>query len=202
MEGDQIDARLGDAGFLRGDLLEPVAEKGGVVEAELGDAADGRGADDVGRVEPPAETDLDDAGVGRRARESEEGGRGGRLEEADLHPVGQIERLLEQGGERVVVDQPAGEADPLVEADEMGAGIDMGGEPGCLDRGAQEGAGRTLAVGAGDMEHRRQRVLRIAEPVEQGGDPLEPENVAAGRQAGEPVELGLDARVGGRGVVH
>ena len=76
-----------------------------MIEAELGDAADERRGDDVGRVEPAAEADLDDAGVGRCAREGEEGGGGGRLEEADLHAVGGVERLGEQGGERLVVDQ-------------------------------------------------------------------------------------------------
>ena len=59
------------------------------------------------------------------AREGEEGGGGGRLEEAELHVAGGVERLGEQGRERVVVDQPAGEADALVEADQMRAGIDM-----------------------------------------------------------------------------
>src|SRR3712207_7573462 len=44
------------------------------------------------------------------------------LEEADLHPQRGVESLLEQGGEQVVLDQLAGEADPLVEPDEMGAG--------------------------------------------------------------------------------
>ena len=68
--------------------------------AELGDAADQRALDDVGRVEPAAEADLDDAGVGGRAGEGEEGGGGGRLEEADLHAVRGVERLGEQGGEQ------------------------------------------------------------------------------------------------------
>ena len=37
---------------------------------------------DVGRIEPAAEPDLDDAGIGGRAREGEEGGGGRHLEEA------------------------------------------------------------------------------------------------------------------------
>ncbi len=125
--GDERHALLGDARFLGGDLLERVAEEGVMVVAELGDAADERRGDDVGRVEPAAEPDLDDAGVGGRAREGEEGGRRGRLEEADLHVAGGVERLGEQSRQRLVLDQPAGEADALVEADEMRAGIDMDG---------------------------------------------------------------------------
>ena len=36
-----------------------------------------------------------------------------------------------------------------------------------LQHRAQEGDGRALAVGAGDMDHRRQPVLRVAEALEQ-----------------------------------
>ena len=138
-----------------------------MVHAELGDAARDRRGDDVGRVEPAAQPDLDDAGVGGRAREGEEGGGRGRLEEAELHAVGGLERFAENRGQHGVPDQLSGEADALVEADQVRARIDMGLEPRRLDRGAQEGAGRALAVGPGDVEDGRQRPLRIAEPVEQ-----------------------------------
>ena len=58
--------------FLAGDVDHPSAEELLVVEGEAGDAADQRPLDDVGRVEPAAEADFEDAGVGRRAREGEE----------------------------------------------------------------------------------------------------------------------------------
>ena len=77
----------------------------------------------------------------------------------------------------------------------------MGAEARSLDRGAQEGAGRALAVGAGDVEDGRERPLRIAEPGEEFGDALQPENVAAGRERRQPVELGLDGgMIGDRAV--
>ena len=47
------------------------------------------------------------------------------------------------------------------------------------------------------MKHRRQRVLRKAEPFEQFGDPFEPEPIARRRDHREAVELRLDARVRG-----
>ena len=87
---------LGDAGLLGGDLREARAEELLMVEAERGDAADQRPLDDVGRVEPAAEPDLDDAGVGGRSRESEEGGGGGHLEEAGVDAVAGVEHLAEQ----------------------------------------------------------------------------------------------------------
>ena len=99
----------------------------------------------------------------------------------------------EQRGERVVVDQRAGEPDALVEADQMRAGEHVDACARGFERGAQEGAGRALAVGPGDMEHRRQRVLRTAEPVEQGGDAGEAEPVAARRQQARRSSCGLDA---------
>ena len=64
-----------------------------------------------------------------------------------------------------------------------------------LERGTQEGAGRALAVGAGDVEHRRQPVLRTVEPVEQLGDAVEAEPVEARRKERKPVELSLDGRI-------
>ncbi len=74
----------------------------------------------------------------------------------------------------------------------MRAGVDVAGEAGGLDRGTQKGAGRALAVGAGDMEHRRQALMRVAEPVEQHGDAFEAEDVGARGQRPEPIELCLD----------
>ena len=65
-----------------------------------------------------------------------------------------------------------------------------------LERRAQEGDGRAFAVGPGDVEDGRKLVLRAAEPLEQGGDPLEPEPVAGRRKHRQAVELGLDVRVG------
>src|SRR3546814_6592084 len=66
---------------------------------------------------------------------------------------------------------------------------------------AQEGAGRSLAVGAGDVEGTGELELRIAEPRAQLGDTLESQNVAPRRQRGETIELGLDGGVGAMGVV-
>jgi hypothetical protein len=43
--------------------------------------------------------------------------------------------------------------------------------------------------------------VRIAELREQGGDPLEAEDVPAGRERGEAIELGLDGGMIGRGAV-
>ena len=77
----------------------------------------------------------------------------------------------------------------------------MNAKPGRLDRGTQESAGRSLAVGAGDMEDRRQLLLRIAQSLKQRGDPFQPQYVAPRRQHRQPVELTLDGGIGGAGGV-
>ena len=46
----------------------------------------------------------------------------------------------------------------------------MDAEAGRFEDRPHEGDGRTLAVGAGDMDHRRQLLLRIAQPLEQAQD--------------------------------
>ena len=64
-----------------------------------------------------------------------------------------------------------------------------------LERGTQEGGGRTLAVGARDMKNRRQRAVRIADPAQQRRNPVEPQHVAPRREIAQPVELRLDGGV-------
>ena len=111
-------------------------------------------------------------------------------------PSRRIERFGEERGELGILDQLPGNADAFVEADQMRAGEDVDLVPGSFERGAQEGAGRALAVGAGDMEDGREPVLRPAEAVEQCGDALEPEAVAGIDRRSQPVELRLDRRIG------
>jgi hypothetical protein len=49
----------------------------------------------------------------------------------------------------------------------------MHGEPCRLQNRAHEGDGGALAVGTGDMDHRRQPALRISERVENAPHPIE-----------------------------
>ncbi len=193
MLGDERHAGLGDAGLLGSDAAEALAEEALMVEPQLRDAADDRGGDDIGRIEPAAEPDLDDADIRRDAGEGEEGGGGGDLEEAGADAFGDVEHLGEQFGQRRIVDQGAGEADALVEADQVRAGVDMRLEAGGLGGGADERASRSLAVGAGDMDHRWQLQLGMAESVHEDRDPLQAEDIGAGRQRGEPLQLALTA---------
>ena len=194
--GNERDVALGDAGFLGGDLGERVAEIGLVVEPEAGDGGDERAVDHVGCVEAAAEPDFEDQRVGGAAREGQEGGGGGDFEEARFHPVGGVDHFAEERGELGVVDQRSGEADAFVEAHQMRAGEGVDQMPRGFEAGAEKGAGRALAVGPGDMEHRGQIKVRIAKAIEQREDAVEPEDVGGVKRRAQAVELGLDRGVG------
>ena len=98
-------------------------------------------------------------------------------------------------GEFVLVDEAAaarlGEPDALVEADEMRRGVDMDALAGGLEHGAHERGGRALAVGAGDVDHRRQAALGMAEVGHQRFDPVERQVDLARMQAEQPLQDGV-----------
>ena len=81
-QADQRHAPPRNGGFLRGDLGQGVAEEMLVVDPDAGDPADDGDDDDVGRVEPAAEPDLEHHRVGGRIGEGEHGRRGVDLEQA------------------------------------------------------------------------------------------------------------------------
>ena len=88
-------AGLEDARLLARNLGHGGAELVGVVEGDRRDDAQRRPGDDIGGVEPPAETDLEDHGVGGGLGEGQEGGGGGDLEER--HRIAGVDAL--DGGE-------------------------------------------------------------------------------------------------------
>ena len=81
--------------------------------------------------------------------------------------------FLQQREQRLFLDQLAGEADALVEAHEMGRDIGMHAIAGRLQHGAQIGDDGALAVGAGDMDDRRQAPFGMAEALQQPPDAVE-----------------------------
>ena len=165
---------LQDTRLLPGDALELVAQESGVVVADRRDGRESR-FDHVGAVEAAAHADLDDAKVGRHARESEIGQRRGDVEEGDRRVAVGLLALGQHLVELVIVDQSAGNADALVEAHEMGRGVDVDAVARRLGHGAQMGDQRALAVGAGDVDQRRQLLLRGSQPLQQPLDALQPE---------------------------
>ena len=104
-----------------------LAEELLMVEGDGRDDRDERPADDVGGIEPAAESGLEQQDVGRSPREREEGGGRGDLEEGDrIAPVDAF-AFLQQPRQDALVDGLSGELDPLVEADEVRRGVDVHG---------------------------------------------------------------------------
>ena len=162
-----------------------------VINPQRGDCASCLTVEHIGRIEPPAEANFDYAGIGWFAVEGEEGGGGGDFEEAGREVLARVEHFLEQRGEIAVLDQLSGNADAFVVAHQMRLGRGVDGEALRLEHRAQEGASRAFAVGPGDMEHRWEIALRIAQPVKQRVDRVEPEPPLRQAQRGEAVKLGL-----------
>jgi len=113
-----------------------------------------------------------------------------------------IQCLAEQIGKLCITDQLTADPDPFVELDKMRAGIDMDGESRRLDRRTQKCTGRSLAVGPCDMKDRRQMALRIAQSTEEFPDPFKSKRISTGGEAFGPVQLALNARIFGNGIVR
>ena len=172
-------AVLENAGFLGGDFFHRVAEEVMMIHRQAGNHARQRTFDDVGGVEPAAEADFEENNIGRTPREQQK--RRGRLhfEHRDRRVAVLGFAVCQRSGERVVVDKLAAarvsDAEALVEANQIGRGIDMHALLRRLEDGAHEGDSRTFAVGAGDMNQRRQLPLGMAERRQEPLDAIERE---------------------------
>lgn len=116
---DHGDAGLDDAGLLTRDLRQRVAEEARVVEADVGDDAQQR-TDDVGAVEPSAESHLDDGDIDLLLLEIEEGHGRGELEERGMEGLEEGALLLYEVDDALAGDGLAVDADALAEVDQMG----------------------------------------------------------------------------------
>src|SRR5262249_42405169 len=86
------------------------------------------------------------------------------------------------------------EPEALVDADEIGRGVDVHGAARRFQHRAQERDGRALAVGAGDMNHGREPPLRVAEPLQQLKHSIEREIDPLGMEREQPGNDGVDRR--------
>ena len=203
---DRRHAALDDAGLFGGDFFERVAEKFAVVERQPGDDARQRPVDDIGGVEPAAEPDFEQQHVGRIAREQQKRRGGLDLEDRDRRVAVFGLAFGERRAEFGIADQLAAvllsDAEPLVDANQIRRRIDMHAFARRFEDGAHEGDGRALAIGAGDMDHRRQMPLRMIERVKHPLDAIEREIDALGMQRQKPRQHGVDRRRFGRPVAH
>jgi hypothetical protein len=179
---DHRAAGLDDARFLGGDEFDAVAEIGLVVERHRHDQRDSRVGDDVGRIETAAQPHLDDRRVGRLLGKQDEGDGGEDFEDGDRLAAIGLRHPRDGFRQQRIIDELAAAlgAQPVafVPVDQMRRGVDVHPVACGFQQRSREGGGRALAVGAGDVDDRRQVELRIAEPVEQPCDAIERKVVA------------------------
>ncbi len=203
---DRRHAVFENAGLLGGDLDERVAQKFVVIERQSGDDADHRALDDIGGIEPATEADFKQERIGWMAREQQKSRRGLDLEHGDRR--GAILRLAfgEDTLELGIADQPAAvllaEAEPLVQPYQIGRGVNVHAFAGRFEHRAHECDGRALAIGAGDMDDRRQPPFRMIELGQKALDAAERQVDAPGMQRQQPRQHGVDRRGIGRLRAH
>mmetsp|Transcript_12142 Transcript_12142/g.35153 ORF Transcript_12142/g.35153 Transcript_12142/m.35153 type:complete len:270 (-) Transcript_12142:104-913(-) len=145
-------ALLDDARLLHGYLLESVAQDGHVVPPYGADDTQLR-QQDVGGVQPAAQTRLDDGPLHLLGREMREGHLGADLEERHIERglLGLAEDVLCQSHHLSLRDHLPVDSDPLSEGAHVGRGEEADTVAGQLQgTGKLDGCG-ALAVGAGDV---------------------------------------------------
>ncbi len=199
-------AALDDPCLLAGDRRQRVAEKFAVVHADRRDHARERRVDHVGGVEPPAEADFQQHHIGRMLREQRKGRRGFDFKNRDRRAGIDLLAMFERRAQFVVVDEnaAAGPAEPeaFVDPHQVRRGVGVDAQARRFQNRPQVSDRRALAVGAGDVNNRRQLALGMAEPHQQPVHPLEIEIDAFGVQGGQPRDQFAERRWFCRGCVH
>src|SRR6185437_10350540 len=109
-----------------------------------------------------------------------------------VHPLHGFQGL----DQRIVADEMPGDADTLVEPDEVRRGIDMDAPPRRLGDGAEERAGAAFAVGPRDMDYRRQAPLGMTELGKQSLQPFKAKIDQPRVQAMQSLDDAFDAGAG------
>jgi hypothetical protein len=168
-----------------------------MIEGDVGEDGEER-IDDVGGVETSSEADFEDGDVygplmgwawlrevqkGECGEDLEEAGRVGKGAGFDEVPGGFV-YLEVEAGKVFVGDGDAVDLDALVDADEVGRGVEAGAVASGREDAGEGSGGRAFAIGSGDQD-RGKGLLRVSES---GGE---------GAHVGE-IELS-PRRAGGRG---
>ena len=188
--------RLRMPAFSAAICFDGVAEEIAMIDRHRRDDAHKRTLDHIGGVEPAAEPDFEKQNVGGMAREQKKRRGGLDLEHRDRRVAVPGFAFGQRLGQRGIVDELAAalaaDAKALVEVDQIGRGIDVHALAGRFEDRAHEGNGRAFAVGAGDMDQRRQFLFRMIERGKQALDAIERQVDALGMQRQEPRQDGVD----------
>jgi hypothetical protein len=152
-----------------------------VIQGDVGEHLH-RGAEDVRRVEPPAEPRLDDGDVHLRLGEGGERGRRQHLELRRPKPLPGRPDALDGGLE---VDGRAVDVDALAPAGDVRRRVGARPQPGAGHQRAGHPRRRRLPVRADDV-NRRVAALRVAEVTQQRLHSLQSELLRPRRERGDP----------------
>ena len=149
-----------------------------------------RPVDDVGGVEPSAETGFQQHDIGLVLREQTKRRRGLHLENRDRLAGIDLFAVLQHPAQLGIISQAAtalfADAEAFVDPHQVWRGIDVDAQACCFERRAQIGDRRAFAVGARDMDHRRQLGFRMIEPRQQAVHAIEAEIDALRMQGRQP----------------
>ena len=167
-------AALDDGGLLAGDRGQRVAEEFRVVHADRRDDGRDRPVDHIGGVEPSAEAGFQQHDIGLDARANRQNAAAVSISKIVIgSPALTCSQCSSTRAQLGIVSQPAAallaDAEAFVDPHQIGRGVDVDAQARGLEDRAQIGDGRTLAVGAGDMDHRRQHALPDDRAAPAGG---------------------------------
>ena len=154
--------------------------------------------DHIRRIKPPTEADFQQDDIRRIARKQQQAGRRGDFEYCNWRAgIGAL-AFLQRRCKFVVGHEPAltGCPDPkaFVETHQMRRGVGMYTLARSLQSRAQKSDCRPLAVGPGNMDHRRQFFLRVIERSKKTLDAIERQVDALWMQRGQPRNNRVDGR--------
>ena len=195
-------ARAHDAGLFTPDAFAVRPQVFGVVDVDAGD--DGAVCvDDVGGVQPAAQPHLQDGHIQQRMAHQPQDGQRGEFKVRQRNIIA-IERSCAFHRFKVryqirSIYSFAMHAAALFKMHQVRRGVDPGAKTGLLGHGLQHGAGRALAIGAGDGDHRAVKTQahaggHFANPLQAHVDVLRVQPLAMAEPAFQCVNFGLHTR--------
>ena len=115
--GDQRHARLGDRSLLTCNIGQVIPQELLMIEGKARYARHQRPFNDVGRIQPAAESNFEDAGISSGPGEGEHCSRSRHLKKARLDARPSVEHFGKQRRQRLIFNQTTGDPDALVEPD-------------------------------------------------------------------------------------
>ncbi len=188
---DASGSRLQNTCFLERDFVHGIAEELHVIHRHRRNHRDGRGVDNIGRIEPPAKARFQQQQIRRVTGIGEERRRRRDLEERDGLAVIRRLAFLENRKQQLFADRRTVERDTFMKVNKVRGRIGMNRQAGCLCDSAHKGDGRPFAIGSCNMNSGRQAPFRVSKGFEQALCPRQPEVDQFWMERRQPLEDGV-----------